>query len=372
MFLRKAGFKPIKELYDIISVVGKGAYGEVYKARSLKTFETVAMKKINRKNSGSEGFPVTTFREIMLLKSLNHPNVANLIEIITDTNYDVYLVFEYTEYDLDYLLRRVKLSIEQVKSFMRQMLFGLYAIHQRYIFHRDLKPQNILVKNNNVIQIADFGLAKQISPNQKERMTPTVITIYYRPLELFFTAPKYTQQVDIWSLGCIFFEMMTNRQLFVTKNVVKENNDEANEMAVVQQIFTICGYPDDNDWPGWRDLPKASLYLNMKDNSKLQTGNLERYLTKELPPQYQEAKPILLGMLQFNPEKRLSIEEILTNPYLHSIQDSLEPQNIPLITMPTRSDKMEARAQAQANATTTTNTKNMRPPPTLPPKIINQ
>lgn len=332
---------PLKDLYEIIVVVGEGAYGEVYKARNILTRDLVAMKKIKRQFG--DGFPYSSIREIALLKSVQHPNIVRLIDVITDRNLDVYLIFDYAEYDLDYILKTAPLSEKQIKSYMRQLLFGLYVLHQRNIFHRDLKPQNILVKASNVIEIADIGLAKQISPKRRKKtMTSTVITIYYRPLELFFKAPVYGPEVDIWSLGCIFYEMIKRRPLFYTPMVRKENTESVNEACVVQQIFTICGYPTEEDWPGWTSLSESTeLFKSIKVQP---TGNLDSFLTSELPTEYIKVKPLLLSMLQLNPKKRLPIEDLLTNEYLHNINNCLDPSQLARLSI---LEKYESKRQQQ-------------------------
>lgn len=325
---------PLTDLYEKIVEIGEGAYGKVFKGQNKITKEFVAMKLINRQFG--DGFPYSSIREIALLQSINkHKNIVNLIDVITDRNLDVYLIFDYAEYDLDYILKHTPLAENHVKSYMCQLLLGLYVLHQKNIYHRDLKPKNILVKASNVIEIADFGLAKQISPSEREKrkkaMSSTVITIYYRPLELFFKVPKYGPEVDIWSLGCIFYEMIKRRPLFYSKEVKKSNTDELNEMFVVQQIFSICGVPTEEDWPGWKSLSENSKLF---ESTKIQTtGNLDSFLTEHLPKEFMGAKPLLLGMLQLNPAKRLSIDDLLINEYLHNVGDSLDPLRLPKLQL---------------------------------------
>lgn len=344
---------PLSDIYEKICEIGEGAYGKVYKGQNIISKEFVAMKLINRQFG--EGFPFSSIREIALLKSVKHKNIVNLIEVVTDRNLDVYLVFDYAEYDLDYILKSISLEENYVKSYMRQLLLGLYVLHSKNIYHRDLKPKNILVKATNIIEIADFGLAKQISPIEREKrkkpMSSTVITIYYRPLELFFKVPKYGPEVDIWSLGCIFYEMIMRKPLFYTKEVKKSNSEEMNEMYVVQQIFSICGVPTEKDWPGWKSLSENSkLFQSEKIES---TGDLDSYLTShptgKLPSNFMGAKPLLLAMLQLNPAKRLSIEQLLTNEYLRNFENSLDPQRLPRLKIHEQSENQKKHKQKVEN-----------------------
>lgn len=349
---------PYDEKYKTINTIGKGQYGEVRKAKNILTGEIVAVKEIKRESN--DGFPFNTLREIEILQSIKHQNIVDLIEVFTDRNLLVYLVFDYAEYDLGTLLHQnsiyFKLSERHIKSYMRQLILGMYALHQSLIYHRDLKPQNILVKKSNIVNIADFGLAKQVfeQATRMKNMTPGLITLFYRPLEIFLQAPKYGLEVDIWSLGCIFYEMMTARVLFQSQNFRKDNSDKENENATVQQILTICGSPD-KDWPEWRNLPNSKLYQSLKISNQ---GNLNDFLTRTLPPQYQAAKPLLLGMLHYNPKERWSLQRILTDPFLHNINNSLDPARLEPLPIPERND--------DSSQSTRKKVQGLNPPPILP------
>ena len=361
----------VDELYQCIDIIGRGGYGEVYKAREIKTGEIVAMKKISRNtpNMMDNGFPVTTYHEIILLKMLNHENIVNLRHIFTDrSTLDVYLVFNYTEYDLDYIISRIPLTSEHIKSYTRQLLLGLYVIHARSIYHRDLKPQNILVDKNNLVQIADFGLAKQIFPNSQEKLEHAVITVFYRPLEVYFKQEHYGKDVDIWSIGCIIYEMLSdrpnNKQLFFTSEMKPNigNNkeiDKENDKAVVNQIFKICGYPTEQTWPGWEKLPKANEYMLPPEEQP--KGNLKAYLERDLPERHHDAIPLLLSILQYNPEKRPSIKKILKHPYLRSSDGSLDPSKLSKLKLPEKAFQIRPDQRVQ-NPLIVKSTK-IEPPP---------
>lgn len=166
-----------------------------------------------------EGFPITALREIKILQLLKHENVINLIEICrtkaTSAKYKAtfYLVFDFCEHDLAGLLSNVnvKFSMGEIKKVMQQLLNALFFIHSQKILHRDMKAANILITKNGVLKLADFGLARAISSNNKpghtNRYTNRVVTLWYRPPELLLGERNYGSPVDLWGAGCIMAEV---------------------------------------------------------------------------------------------------------------------------------------------------------------------
>ncbi|KND03491.1 CMGC/CDK protein kinase [Spizellomyces punctatus DAOM BR117] len=226
--------------------VGEGTFGEVTIAKHKSTGRKVALKKIIL-HKDRDGLPITAVREIAILKSLRHPNLINLEEIAVrrgdrraEEVATLFMVFPYMKHDLSGLLDNPQVTFDpsHIKSFTKQMLDGILYLHQRNILHRDMKSANILIDNGGNLRIADFGLARSFDPSAGRRLTPTVVTLWYRAPELLLGKQDYTAAVDMWGIGCIFAEMWDRRPIF----------KGATEVELIEKIFSICGTPDPADY----------------------------------------------------------------------------------------------------------------------------
>lgn len=199
------------ENFQKVEKIGEGTYGVVYKAKNKLTGEVVALKKI-RLDTETEGVPSTAIREISLLKELNHPNIVKLLDVIHTEN-KLYLVFEFLHQDLKKFMDASALTgipLPLIKSYLFQLLQGLAFCHSHRVLHRDLKPQNLLINADGSIKLADFGLARAFGVPVRT-YTHEVVTLWYRAPEILLGCKYYSTAVDIWSLGCIFAEMVTRR-----------------------------------------------------------------------------------------------------------------------------------------------------------------
>ncbi|KAG6837446.1 hypothetical protein H0H93_009540 [Arthromyces matolae] len=237
------------ELYKILSQVGEGTFGKVYKAQNTTSKVYVALKRI-RMESEKDGFPVTAMREIKLLQSLKHPNVVRLYEMMVSTG-SVYMVFEYMDHDLTGVLSQTQFNFTDahLKSLCHQMLAGLAYLHHKGVIHRDIKGSNILVNNRGELKLGDFGLARFYHKRRRADYTNRVITLWYRPPELLFGATVYGPEVDMWSAGCIMLELFTKKPVF-------QGNDEIHQLDTIYKIF---GTPTSERWTGIMDLPWYEL-----------------------------------------------------------------------------------------------------------------
>jgi serine/threonine protein kinase len=287
------------EKYLKIEKIGEGTYGTVYKAKVKATGQLVALKKIKLEVE-DEGVPSTAIREISLLKELDHPNIVRLMEVIHSEN-KLYLVFEFLDQDLKKHMDTCRnLTPELVKSYMLQLLKGIEFCHARRVLHRDLKPQNLLINRSGFIKLADFGLARAFGIPVRA-YTHEVVTLWYRAPEILLGQRQYACPVDMWSVGCIFAEMVTRRPLF-------PGDSEIDELF---RIFRLLGTPTEADWPGVSQLPDYKECF-----PKWQAGDL----SASVPGLDPLGVDLLSKMLTFNPATRISAKQALQHPYFADMQ----------------------------------------------------
>ena len=315
----------INDHFQIIESIGDGTYGCVQKCRDLKTNEIVALKRIKIIRA-DEGFPHNTIREVKLLRQLRHDNIVLLKGVIhVKTERSIYLVFEYCDYDLHALLYMPGLGAlnnQLLHSLMRQLMTVLFFLQVRRVVHRDLKPANMFITKNNILKLGDFGLSRELTSNS--RYSDNVITLWYRPPELFLGCHNYGPEVDMWSAGCIFYEMITKHPLFVAS----ENNDTKQ----MQAIMNICGTPDDKDWPEWKNYEKSSIFKPSVATKK--PNRLKEHLYRTIPKESHGIIDLLLRMLQMNPRRRITAENAMNHPYFRNPDFEVDPRTLPKLTFP--------------------------------------
>ncbi|KAF5576932.1 CMGC CDK CRK7 kinase [Fusarium pseudocircinatum] len=281
------------------SVVGSGTYGKVFKGLNVYTKGMVALKRI-RMEGERDGFPVTAIREIKLLQSLRHVNIVNLQEVMVERN-DCFMVFEYLSHDLTGLLNHptFKLETAQKKDLAKQMFEGLDYLHTRGVLHRDIKAANILVSNEGVLKIADFGLARFYAKRHQLDYTNRVITIWYRSPELLLGETKYTAAVDVWSAACVMVEIFDRNAIFP---------GDGTELSQLEKIYNVMGTPNLKDWPNLIDMAWFEL---LRPTVKRRNVFAEKYRDKMSPAAFD----LLSAMFQYDPAKRPSAEQVLQHAY---------------------------------------------------------
>ncbi|KAL9329097.1 hypothetical protein ACSQ67_004100 [Phaseolus vulgaris] len=295
--------------YEKVEKIGEGTYGVVYKARDRVTNETIALKKI-RLEQEDEGVPSTAIREISLLKEMQHRNIVRLQDVVHSEK-RLYLVFEYLDLDLKKHMDsspEFAKDLRQVKMFLYQILCGIAYCHSHRVLHRDLKPQNLLIdRSTNSLKLADFGLARAFGIPVRT-FTHEVVTLWYRAPEILLGSPRYSTPVDIWSVGCIFAEMVNQRPLF-------PGDSEIDELF---KIFRILGTPNEDTWPGVTSLPdfKSAFPKWQPKDLKTVVPNLEPAGLDLLSCIY----VVFQRMLHLDPSKRITARSALEHEYFKDIK----------------------------------------------------
>ncbi|XP_048136117.1 mitogen-activated protein kinase 15 isoform X1 [Rhodamnia argentea] len=310
--------------YKIEEVIGKGSYGVVCSAYDTHVGEKVAIKKINDIFEHVSD-ATRILREIKLLRLLRHPDIVEIKHILLPPSRrefkDIYVVFELMESDLHQVIKaNDDLTPEHYQFFLYQLLRGLKYIHTANVFHRDLKPKNILANADCKLKICDFGLARVAFNDTPTAIfwTDYVATRWYRAPELcgsFFS--KYTPAIDIWSIGCIFAELLTGKPLFPGKNVVHQ----------LDLITELLGTPSAEAIARVRN-EKARRYL----------GSMRKKRPIPFSQKFPNADPLALRLLErmlaFEPKDRPSAEEALADPYFKGLAKvEREPSAQPVTKM---------------------------------------
>ncbi|XP_028766017.1 mitogen-activated protein kinase homolog NTF3 [Neltuma alba] len=304
--------------YVPIKPIGRGAYGIVCSSVNRETNEKVAIKKIQNAFENRVD-ALRTLRELKLLRHLQHDNVIALKDIMMPNHRksfkDVYLVYELMDTDLHQIIKSSQaLSNDHCQYFLLQLLRGLKYLHSANILHRDLKPGNLLINANCDLKICDFGLARTGS-TKNQFMTEYVVTRWYRAPELLLCCDNYGTSIDVWSVGCIFAELLGRKPIFPGSECLNQ----------LKLIINILGSQREEDLE-FIDNPKAKRYIKSLPYSP---GMPFSRLYPNAPPL---AIDLLQKMLVFDPSKRISVTEALQHPYMSPLYDpnSNPPAIVPI------------------------------------------
>lgn len=370
--------------YEIIKQVGSGSYGYVVEAIQKSTGKKVAIKRLNKIFEDTIDCK-RILREVTLLRKLSHPNIVNIVEILEPSdpkNFDtIYVVMEYAQSDLKKLLKSpIHLEMVHIQTLVYNILVGLKYIHSADVLHRDLKPANVLINEDCTTKICDFGLARSIegiegahikkkeddddddiipteskpdakrqgagklvrtsggmikTKNMKRELTGHVVTRWYRAPELILLEKNYTAAIDVWSLGCIFAELLgmikENAPTFLDRSPlfpgtscfplspdrnasVKRGGFPHSSQDQMSIIFSVLGTPAEEEFEFVTDAKALEYLKSFPVKKPVSFADLYPAATKD-------ALDLLSKMLVFNPNKRITIDEAINHPFLCKVRD---------------------------------------------------
>ncbi|PAV56461.1 hypothetical protein WR25_00184 [Diploscapter pachys] len=321
--------------FEKLNRIGEGTYGIVYRARDTVSNEIVALKKvrIDEKQSSAAGISESALREITILKRVKHDNVVHLKEIAVSKDIKgMFLVMEYCEQDLATLLDhlQVPFMVAEVKCILIQLLTATACLQENFIIHRDLKVSNLLLTAGGILKVADFGLAR-IFGEENMRMTPRVVTLWYRCPELLLGSTTQTPGVDIWAIGCILGELLLHRPLLPGKTEIEQ----------MDKIIQLLGTPTTKIWPAINELPALKSF-----DLKPQPFNNIKVVFENVSPTGCE----LLNLLfTYDPSKRLSAAVAAKHPYFTESPLPCDPS-----VMPSYPQIRNSRKRKSTNVSTVT------------------
>lgn len=233
----------------------------------------------------------------------------------------------------------------EIKRLLLQLTTGLAHLHDHHILHRDLKTSNLLLNNRGVLKIADFGMARYYSPpsentpaSQHQKLTQLVVTLWYRSPELLLGAKTYGAEVDMWSVGCIFGELITREPLLQGKN----------EADQITRIFDLCGLPTDDSWPAFRRLPNARS-LRIPRNPASSNPSTTSLIRARFPSQTSSTTSLLSSLLSLDPSRRPTAQDVLRHEYFTTDAPRPKPESM-FPTFPSKAGQERTRRKAEPHA----------------------
>lgn len=306
-------------MYFKVRKLGEGTYATIYLAKEIEKMDEtdiftaedphenftryVAIKRIKKTEYGT-GIEVNAIREIKTFKKTQNEYLLKMLNIF-EYKGDIHIVLEYVEYSLDKIIRskEIVLMPSDIKSWVFMLLMGLKELHDNYILHRDLKPNNLLITEGGKLKVADFGLCRKIT----EAMTPSAVTRWYRAPEMLLGIGQYSFSGDIWSVGVIMAEMFIRAPFFAAETDIQQ----------LECICRVLGTPKNFDL-----FDEKTVSFKLKHFPPVDLKNIFTAVSDD-------AIDLLKNMLQFDPRKRISVNDALNHVYFRTKPFATKIENLP-------------------------------------------
>lgn len=290
--------------YVVLEEISQTHLARVVKAKNKKTKEIVALKIITEKKV-EDAPSKETLRELLVLMNFEHANIVQFKSIFVNKS-NVVIEQEYCVNNLYSIITTISkpFTIYQIKKIMKSIADGLKFLHDNEILNRDIKPSNILIDDNCIVKLCDFGSSRIFIPSKP--FTAGIGTKWYKSPEMLLGKKMYDKKIDIWSLGCVFAELFLLEPLFPGMS----------DFEVLGMIVDKIGYSNDDD-----------EYFKSEANLLISEGknDLSELIDQATP----EAIDLIKKLLIFNPSKRLNIEEVLLHSFFES-PDSYMSTHLPV------------------------------------------
>lgn len=287
--------------YEVIGVVGEGAYGIVYKCKNKETGKYVAIKKF--KEVGDELVKKTMKRELKMLQRLHHPNVVEFQDAFRRKG-NLFLVFEFVDKNLLELLQEHPNGLDPnlIRHLIYQLCKSIKYLHEQNIIHRDIKPENLLITDKMESKLCDFGFARLVSETN-EKLTDYVATRWYRAPELLLSQGNYGKEVDYWAIGCIMGELVDGNPLFPGEN----------ELDQIHCIQKVLGNLTDKQEEMFYNNPifNGKSLLNVTKPETLEKRYMGKFSKKAIS--------FMKGLLALDPKKRLNGNTVFKHAYFEKL-----------------------------------------------------
>ena len=296
--------------YEVLGIVGEGAYGVVLKCRNKDNSEIVAIKKF-KESEDDEIVRKTTLREVKVLRMLRQRNIVHLMEAFRRKG-KLYLVFEYVEKNLLEVLEEKPngLPSDLVRRYVYQLCRAINFCHQNNVIHRDIKPENLLVNPDHTLKLCDFGFARTVA-NKGQQLTDYVATRWYRAPELLLGSTNYDKTVDLWAVGCIMGELVDGQPMF-------PGESEIDQLYIIQKVLG----PLTSDQTEMFLRNPRFLGLKFPDMSRPET--LQRKYVGKLTKKAYSMMSLFVNM---NPKDRPTGETCLEDPYFHGLREEYDKKD---------------------------------------------